>query len=387
MTLRVLCVTNGGDRPTIATFIGMSEAGIDVTVVCPADHPNNAVLEDAGIRTVDIPLKKNFDSAGIRKLRNELIRGEYQILHSFNSRALTNGLSAARGLPVKIVCYRGIVGNVSFFDPISWLRYLNPRIDRIVCVCEAVRQYFLSMRPKFLRMPPNRPVTIYKGHRLEWYTEQPIDLASLGIPAGAFVIGCTTNYRPRKGIEHLVEAMSWIRKDIDAHLLLIGHMDSKLLDQMIEQSDARERIHRVGYRKDAPAIIAACDVACLPSTKREGLARSLIEAMAYGVPPVVSNCGGNPELVINGESGIVVPVRDSIALARAFEELFDDPRLRQRIGEAARHRIATQFRCDDTVKKTIELYQELVPQQELRSRGNPAVDDSEMQSSQSGLVA
>jgi glycosyltransferase involved in cell wall biosynthesis len=368
MSIRVLCVTNGGDRPTIATFIGMRQAGLDVTVVCPADHPNNRVLADAGIRTIDIPIKRNFDTAGIRLLREELVRGQYHIMHTFNSRALTNSLSAAKGLPVKIVAYRGIVGNVSFLDPMSWLRYLNPRIDRIVCVCDAIRQYFLSMKPAFLRMPPDRPVTIYKGHRLEWYSDKPIDLSSVGVPKDAFTICCTANYRPRKGIEYLVEAMSLIREDINAHLLLIGNMESKRLDRLIDRSDVRERIHRVGFRADAPAITAACNIACLPSIKREGLARSLIEAMAYGIPPVVSDCGGNPELVVDGESGIVVPVRDSSALARAFEKLLDDPSIRHRFGEAARQRIATQFRSDDTISRTIDLYRQLVPNQKP-SRG------------------
>jgi glycosyltransferase involved in cell wall biosynthesis len=250
----------------------------------------------------------------------------------------------------------------------SWLRYLNPRIDRIVCVCDAIRQYFLSMKPAFLRMPPDRPVTIYKGHRLEWYSDKPIDLSSVGVPKDAFTICCTANYRPRKGIEYLVEAMSLIREDINAHLLLIGNMESKRLDRLVDRSDVRDRIHRVGFRADAPAITAACNIACLPSIKREGLARSLIEAMAYGIPPVVSDCGGNPELVVDGESGIVVPVRDSSALARAFEKLLDDPSIRHRFGEAARQRIATQFRSDDTISRTIDLYRQLVPNQKP-SRG------------------
>ena len=84
-------------------------------------------------------------------------QGRYDILHLFSNKALQNGLAASRGLPVKIVAYRGIVGNVSFFSPVSWLRFLNPRIDRIVCVADAVRDYFLQMRPRFLRLPAGTP--------------------------------------------------------------------------------------------------------------------------------------------------------------------------------------------------------------------------------------
>jgi glycosyltransferase involved in cell wall biosynthesis len=366
MGIRALCVNDdivqGNDRPTLAMFIGMHRAGIEVTIVCPPEHPHYRTLVDEGIPTVDIRFRRNLDRPAIRQLREELIRGKYDILHTFNNKATSNGLRAAKGLPVKIVAYRGIVGAVGFLDPISWLRYLNPRIDRIVCVAEAIRQHFLHMRPKILRMPPERPVTIHKGHKLEWYTDEPADLTELGIPRDAFVVGCVANYRPRKGIEVLVEAMERLPEDIPAHLLLIGRMDAPGLTRRIEQSPARDRIHRVGFRDDAPSLSAACNVFCLPSIRREGLSRAIIEAMAYRVPPIVTDSGGSPELVVNGESGFVVPVEDSAAIADAIERLYRDPALRLRLGNAARERIGTSFRNEDTVQKTIALYRTLVDQ-------------------------
>jgi glycosyltransferase involved in cell wall biosynthesis len=362
MTIRVLCVNDdvvqGNDRPTLAMFIGMHRAGIALTVVCPPEHPHYPALAAEGIPTVDIRFRRNFDRAAIRQVRDELGRGAYDIVHTFNNKAISNVLCAARDLPVRIVAYRGIVGAVGFLDPMSWMRYLNPRIDRIVCVAEAIRRHFLSMRPSFLCMPPERPVTIHKGHKLEWYNEQPADLERIGIPRDAFVIGCVANYRPRKGIEVLVEAMRMLPEDV--HLLLIGRMDAERLARRIERSPARERIHRTGFREDAPALSAACDAFCLPSTRREGLSRAIIEAMAYGVPPIVTDCGGSPELVVNGVSGIVVPVNDSRAIAEAAERLYRDAEFRKRLGRAARERIATDFRSEDTVKKTIELYESLV---------------------------
>ncbi len=343
------------------TFIGMRRAGIEITAICTTDYPDHKLLTDAGVPTLDRRLRRNFDRSDIAWLREELVRGHYHIMHTFNSPALTNGLRACKGLPVKVVAYRGIVGNLSFLDPMSWMRYLNPRIDRIVCVCEAIRQWFLHMQPAFLRMPPEKPVTIYKGHQLEWYADEPADLAQFGIPDGAFVIGCTAAYRPRKGIEYLIDALAMLPDDIPAHLLLIGRMDADELTRKIRSSPAADRIHRSGHRTDAPALSAACDVFSLPSTKREGLARAIIEAMAYRVPPVVTNCGGSPELVVDGECGYVVPTRDARALADAFEKLYRDPELRRRMGEAARERIGTEFRNDTTVQKTIVLYEELVP--------------------------
>lgn len=361
MPIRSLCVTESADRPTVQTFIGMRDAGIDVRVVCPADHPNDAVLRAAGVPTIDIRLTKNFDKPGIAALREELIRGDYHIMHTFNNKAVSNGLRACKGLPVKVVCYRGIVGAVGFLDPMSWMRYLNPRIDRIVCVAEAIRRHFLTMQPAFLRMPESRPVTIHKGHKLDWYDAEPADLTQFGIPEDAFVVGCTANYRPRKGIDFLIDAIEMLPEDIPAHLMLVGNMDADKLTRRINASPAKERIHRVGFRTDAPALSAACDVFCMPSTKREGLARSIIEAMSYSVPPIVTDSGGSPELVVDGVSGFVVPPRNAAAIAEKITALFKDPELRSRMGRAARERIASDFRNEDTVKKTIALYEELVP--------------------------
>lgn len=339
----------------------MRNAGIEITVVCPADHPNHETLRDAGVPTVDIRLPRNFDKAGIAALREELLRGRYHIMHTFNNKAVSNGLRACKGLPVKIICYRGIVGAVGFMDPMSWMRYLNPRIDRIVCVADAIRRHFLQMQPAFLRMPATRPVTIHKGHKLEWYDATPADLTQFGIPEDAFVVGCTANYRPRKGIDFLIDAIEALPEDAQVHLMLVGHMDAAKLSRRIAQSPIGQRIHRVGFRSDAPALSAACDVFCMPSTKREGLARSVIEAMAYRVPPVVTDSGGSPELVVDGVSGLVVPPRNANAITTAIETLYRDPALRRRMGEAARERIATDFRNEDTVRKTITLYEELVP--------------------------
>jgi glycosyltransferase involved in cell wall biosynthesis len=86
----------------------------------------------------------------------------------------------------------------------------------------------------------------------------------------------------------------------------------------------------------------------------------VIEGMAYGVVPLVTAVSGNTELVIDGECGLVVPPGDEQALANAMEWLYDNPKERRRMGEAARERIGTQFRSEDTVRKTLALYRELM---------------------------
>ena len=120
------------------------------------------------------------------------------------------------------------------------------------------------------------------------------------------------------------------------------------------------RVHFAGFRQDAPAVMAASDVCALPVLDGEGLSRAVIEAMAYGVPAIVTPVGGNTELIVDGECGLVVPVGDVTALAQAMEKLYDDPVLRRRFGAVARTRIATRLRKDDTVLKTTADYREIL---------------------------
>lgn len=360
MAIRALCLTQGGDRPTCETFIGLRAKGVALDVVCPPGHPNAELLRAGGVNVIDLDISANFDRALIRMLRGMLVDERYEILHVFNSRALSNGLIAARGLPVKIIAYRGIVGNVSFLDPISWFRFLSPRIDRVVCVCNAIRDYFLAMRPAVLRGPDHKYLRIYKGHSLAWYQDEPADLAQFGIPAGAFVVGVVANLRPRKGVDDLLAAMQFFPADADIHILLIGNMESPQLRAQIAAMPGSSRVHFAGYRTDAPAVIAACDVKCLPSKKREGLPRSVIEAMSYGVAPVVTDSGGSPELVVDGESGIVVESCNPQSIAAGIVRLYGDRELCARMGRAARERIATHFRIEDTIDNTYALYNELI---------------------------
>ena len=357
--MNVLCVTGHSDRPETETFIGLRKRGVDIRVVCPPDAPHYSRLARAGVPAVGLAPQGRIDRPMIARLRRMLIQEEIDILHLFNNRAVSNGIMAARGLPVKIVAYRGIVGNVSFFNPASWMTYLNPRVDRIICVAEAVRQYLLQMKFLWLRVPADKPVTIYKGHDLAWYSDPPADLKQFGIPDGAFVVCCTANFRPRKGLHFLMEASHLLHEIDECHLLLIGKMNAASLFKQIGKSPMKDRIHLAGFRPDAPAVQAACDVAVLPAVKREGLPKVIIEAMAYGTVPIVTDSGGSPELIEDGISGLIVPPRDASAIAGAVSYLYHHPERRKEMGQHARKRIEHDFRIEDTIERTLFLYRQL----------------------------
>jgi len=358
--MRVLCITSFSDRPETETFIGLSQTGVDIEVMCPSSAPFIRYLKKSGIKVIDFSPKNRIDLGAVRTIRERIRQKQIDILHGFNNRAVSNSIMASLGLPVKLVAYRGITGNDSFLNPGSWLTYLHPKVDRVVCVAEAVRQHFLQMRFFGLRLNPRKFVTIYKGHNLKWYVATPGSLSQFGIRKDAFVVGCIANFRPRKGIHVLIDAMRYLTQASSIHLLLVGHMDSSRLKSQIRQSPLKDRIHLTGFREDAPALMASCDAFVLPALRREGLPKGVIEAMAYGIPPIVTDSGGSPELIKHNKSGLIVPSGNAEAIARAIGYLYENPRLSEKMGVNARERIRTKFRIEDTIKKTYALYNELI---------------------------
>jgi glycosyltransferase involved in cell wall biosynthesis len=262
------------------------------------------------------------------------------------------------GLPIRILSYRGVIGNISLFDPIAWLTHLNPRIDRVICNSRAVCQYFLNMKLGGFRLPPQKFTTIYKGHDPAWYETPPADLSQFGIPTGAFTVCCVANYRPNKGTQILLEAARWLPEEENIHFLLVGHLDNRKFLKEMAEYPWREKFHLTGFRNDVQALMAASDILVQPTLWRESFPRSVVEGMSLGVPPVVSSVGGNPELVEDEVSGLVFQQGNPRELAEKIWELKEDPEKRRKMGLQARDRIRTRFNVRITVEKTLKLYRQ-----------------------------
>ncbi len=360
MSIKLLCITDCCDRPESELFIGLHKQGIEIDVMCNPAGRNFARLQEAGVPLIESCLKGRFDRVGLRLIRRQLRSKDYDLIHTFDNRALQNALLASLGIRIPIVAYRGIVANVSVFDPASWMTYLNPKVKKITCVANAIRDYFFAMPFGRLVLPADKPVTVYKGHSLDWYQDEPVDLSQFGVPADAFVVVFTGRDRPRKGVRYLIEAANHLPQNLPIHFLLVGPMDNNpKLQQQIAGSPYREHFHFAGYRTDAPAIAAAADTLIMPSIRGEGLPRSVIEAMAYGTPPIVADAGGSPELIEEGVSGFVVPPANGQAIAAAILKLQSEPDLQRQMGENARLRIERDFNTAQTVEQMSALYREL----------------------------
>ena len=362
MALKILIISDYSDtwnsvRPEAEMLIGMVALGVDLTLMTKGDAEYVPRFLEQGVKVTNYHPKKKFQWAAIKRIRTELKKGEYDAVYLFNNKAITNTLFAAIGLPIKTVSYRGQTGNIFRYDPSAYLTHLHPRLDGILCVANAVRD---DLHRRSL-LPKQRIQTVYKGHDLSWYHKAPADLSQFGIPHDAFVVGCVANNRPRKGISVLLSATHNLPLESNIHLLLVGEgMDSPGVSEKIKASPMASRIHVAGFRRDAPELIASCNASVLPAIKREGLPKTVIEAMVYGIPSIVSDTGGNAELVGNAETGIVVAPNNSQQLSDAILKLSKDPELCNAMGQKGKQRIHNEFHTTQSALQTKTYLENLV---------------------------
>jgi len=333
----------------------MAQAGHRVHVVAAPSWPDGGIFEGTGITLSRLNIRSRMDFKSVPVLRRLIREFEPDVIYAPRNKTLSVTLMAAGRNAVPVVGYRGTTGHLSRWDPAAWLTYFKPRLGHIICVSEAVRKYLLQKR-----VPTERLTTIYKGHRLEWYTERgQADLQAFGVPPDAFTVGFVGNMRPVKGVDVLLCSLPLIPGDLNVHACLIGEIRDKQVASLCRRQDIAPRVHLAGYQQDAARFCGAFDVFVMPSVDREGLPRAVIEAMAKGAPPIVSDAGGMPELVEDGVSGLVVPARDPQALAEAIGKLARSSALRSRFGEQAQRRIETLFNIEATAAKMLALFTRL----------------------------
>lgn len=362
MKIKVLVISDYREyvspRPEAELFIGLQKAGLDITIMT---YPNAAwtpYFKEAGIRVIESHPVKKFHKPSIKLIRKELTDGGYHILHLFNSKASSNGIPAAKNLPLKVLLYRGYAGHVHWYDPTQYLKYLHPRVDKIWCITHEIEE---TIRKNSLFVK-HKGITILKGHDPQWYSHvQPTaSLAQYGIPDDAFTVICLANVRPMKGIPYLLKATHHLPPGSPIHFLFAGKgFDKKHIQLLISSSPYKNNIHCIGYIADPLSLVAASQVFVLPSIKGEGLSKSTMEAMSLGIAPIVSDIPGNMELVIPEQSGIVVPAKDAPALAKAVFRLFENADLRKTIGQQAKEHMRTDLNITVTIEKMKELYGKL----------------------------
>ncbi len=187
--------------------------------------------------------------------------------------------------------------------------------------------------------------------------------AALKLPRDAVILGAMGRLDGVKGFEYLIEALALLAPDCPRLVLAIAGT-GPLAESLAGQAAARglrQRVVLLGYCQDVDQFLDACDVFVLSSLS-EALPFALLEAMSHELPVVGTRVGGVPEVIVQGETGLLVPPRDASGLAAAIAPLVDRPDLRQKLGSAGRERIVAHFHEADMVRRTVDMYQHLLSQ-------------------------
>lgn len=357
--MKVLCITDQSDRPETELIIGLAKQ-VDLTVMCNPKGRFFHLLEEAEVKIKPLVVKGKFDKTATQTIKKQLHSNNYDLVQTFNSKALACALRAGKKHTAKILGYRGVTTNVSYWQPENWITFLSPRLDGVFCVAEAVRQYLLTARFLWLKPDPKKLRTLHKGHRIEWYSQEPADLTEYKIPKSAKVICCLSRNSVHKGVNTLLDAFDQLNPNLNLHLMLVGNINkNKQAQKRVENCKHPERVHFTGYSNNPIGLIKASSLLVSASESGEGLPRVVIEAMASNRPVIATDTGGTNEVVENNVNGLLIPKNNPLALTKAIEEVISNPEAAEKRCEQAIATINTRLNADQTLKNTLEWYQEL----------------------------
>jgi glycosyltransferase involved in cell wall biosynthesis len=331
-----------------------AERGWRVLLAC---QPGGRLLErarEAGVEAVPIRMRGPLDPRGVWALVRLIRRERVSLVHTHSSIDAWLGGMAARLCRVPVVRTRHV--------SIAIRRGPNPvyrwLADRVITSGEAIRRVVIAAG-----VPPARVIAIPAGVNLDAFPfgrRAPETALELGL--GSPVVGSVAMFRGSKGHPQLLQAFARVReKRPCASLLLVGDgIRRAWVEQLARDAGLSAAVVFTGFRPDVPALLGTMDCFVLASTRTEGVPQALLQAFATGVPVVASRIGGIPEVVTDGETGLLVESESVPALAAAIERVLDDPAAASRRARAARVLVEERFSHESAVGRLLQLYGELL---------------------------
>lgn len=320
-------------------------------------------LRDAGVPVVNLGKRFKLDPIAFGKLCGFLRRGKFDILQTWIFAANSYGRAAARlaGIPV-VVTAEMAVDLWKGKGALALDRRLARWTDKVVGNSHAVVDFYRGAG-----IPEAKLEMIYSGISEPGAVADPAETRkALGVAPGTPVVLYAGRLAPQKGLINLVNALDvllHVRPDLVAWIAGDGPQRLELED-LVRRYRIEHAVRFLGHREDVPALMAACDVFVLPSLY-EGLPNVVLEAQQAGKPVVATVAPGTTEAIRDEETGLLVPLNDQVALARAIRRVIDDRELGRRLGEMGKAAVASDFRVADMIDRFASLYERLAAEKGL----------------------
>ena len=320
----------------------------------------SAEIESAGVQVFHLRKRAKFDVGLLFSLLRLMRRERIELVQTYLFTANTWARLAAvlAGVPLIVTSER----NVDMWEE-GYKKVLGRWLDRWTALTignsAAVKDYLVDKG-----IAADKLQVVYNGvdpRRFQQPTTVEETKESLGIPFHHAVVGMLARLEPQKDPATFIQAAALVSQKIaDVSFLIIGGGSLKSqLEQQVQQLGLSDRVVFAGPRRDVPQLLAICDVSALSSLK-EGMSNTIMETMAAGKPMVATNVGGNPELIVDAETGFIVPTRDPGALADKLVRMLSDRDVAAQMGRRAKARIMEKFSVQSLVKKTEQIYDSLV---------------------------
>lgn len=364
----------------------LQERGIEVHAYARPDHGYAGVAAQ-GVICHDISFQrspfKRENLQALRELTDSFRQEMFQLVHVHTPVGSILGRLAAKRAKVPAVLYTA--HGFHFFKGapmLNWLLYYPAEwwmarcTDRLITINQedARRADSLPVRGK-IDSVPGVGIETQEFQLPEPVWHRLMKREQLGVPQYEFVILCVAELNDNKNQTQLLDAVHRMALDgrqVTLLLVGIGEAEERLRAEVAARG-LEGYVRFLGFRRDIAELLAASDAAALVS-KREGLPCCLMEAMAAGKPVVATDVRGNRDLICHGESGLLVPVGDGEATARALIQLDDSPLLRERLGKQAQ-RQARRYDLGFVLRQMQHIYGEALGDDTWLLSGNDGMND------------
>jgi len=373
MKRRILHITTGGsvggiEKHILSIIKGLSNK-YEFTVTFFNEMAEEAssmvpLYKGAGAGVVNLEAKRKVDFYSVCRLLKLIKKGKFDLLHVHSIQAGLLGGIFARLLSIPVIATLHNMEEALTKPNWALLTGLVYRkFSRVICISKGVRKFVLE---KTL-IPPNKCEVVYYGidirNTFSFAGSEMGIRNEFGISENTLLIGTVARLAPQKGHKYLIHAAPKIRRKIsNFHILFVGHDDRSIrmaLEGEVKRLGVDDLVTFAGFRDDISNIISSIDLFVLPSLW-EGFGLVLLEAMQAGKPTVATNVGPIPEVVINGETGLLVPPENAEELAEAIVRLAEDRDLACRMGEAGKKRLEDHFSLKGMLEQIEAIYEEVL---------------------------